>query len=319
VVALLKFTLRRLVQALVALVLTTFVVYLGLFVWRDPFAISESGRVVPADIQAALRAKFGMDHPFFVRYLIFLKNLFTGDLGIDFEYRRPVADMVFHAVPKTFGLVVIAIVVQALVGLTAGVYAAVTKRPLRDALVTTSMTVLFCVPVFVVGIMLKSLLSGLRIFDFEVFAPVPHRFVIEYPWLTEALLPGLCIGVVGIGIIARVARGSMVEALSADYIRTARGKGISEWRVIVVHALRNALIPVVTLFGIEFGALLAGSFIVEGIFDYTGVGYMFLVALRKNNDPVIMAVTVYSLIAFITLSALVDVLYARLDPRIRVH
>jgi oligopeptide transport system permease protein len=313
------FAVRRLLQALVAIILTTFLVYLGLFVWRDPFAISDSGRVVPADIQHALRAKFGMDRPFFVRYLVYLKNLFTGDLGIDFQYRRPVTDMVFHAVPKTVGLVVIALGAQAVIGLAAGVYAAVTKRPFRDALVTTSMTVLFCVPVFVVGVFLRTSLSGLRVFGVEVFAIVPHRFTIEYPWYTEALLPGLCVALVGSGIIARVCRSSVLEAMSADYIQTARAKGITERRVIVVHALRNALIPVVTLFGIEFGALLGGAFIVEGIFDYPGVGFLGLKAIQQDNDPVIMAVTVYSLIAFILLSAIVDVLYARLDPRIRIN
>lgn len=315
----LRFATRRSLQAIVAIVAMTLLVYLGLFVWRDPFAVSESGRYVPQDIQDALRAKFGMDRSLVEQYLIYLKNLSTADLGIDFEYRRPVVDLVFAAVPKTVGLVLIGVTVQMVLGVLAGVVAAVTRRPYRDALITTSTTVLYCLPVFVLTLLARKVIAGWEIFGVEIFAAVPHRFVDDTPWITEALLPGLCIGVLGVGIVARVSRGAMVEAMSADYVRTARGKGISERRVVFVHALRNALVPVTTLLGIELGTLLGGTFIVEGIFDYEGVGYLFLRAIRKNNDPVILAVTVYLLVAYIVISAFVDLVYARLDPRIRIN
>jgi oligopeptide transport system permease protein len=314
----LTFTVRRLLQALVTIVLTTFLVYLGLFVWRDPFSLN-GDRYVPLDIQHALRLKFGADRPFFERYLIYLRNLLTGDFGLDYEHRRPVLDRLTAAVPKTLLLALLAIAFQALVGIAAGVFAAIRRRTTVDWLLTTGVTLLFALPVFVIGLFVQRTMAGLSLFGVEIFAPVPRSFTEEHTWFAEAALPALCIGLAGLGIIARVTRGSMAEALAADFVRTARAKGITERRVIVVHALRNALIPVITVFGIEFGTLLGGAFIVEGMFDYPGVGNLFMQSLRENNDPLILAVTVYSLVAYIVVSALVDIGYARVDPRVRVQ
>lgn len=313
-----RFVFRRAAQALFALVVTTFLIYYGLLVYRDPF-VSNGGRLVPEHIQAALRAKFGMDEPFLVRYLVFLRNLATGDLGTDFEQRRPVADLLAAAVPNTARLVLIAVAFQVTVGIALGVIAAYRRGSRIDWIISVGTMALFALPSFVLAVFLRAKLNGLTIGGFEVLPAIPHRYVVEYSWLQEALLPGVCIGLAGLGMVIRVTRGSMMEALTADYLITARAKGLPERRVVGRHALRNALIPVVTMLGVELGALLGGSFIIESIFDFPGVGNLFLRALRTNNDPVIVAVTVYSLAAFIVLAALVDVLYARLDPRIRLN
>lgn len=292
--------------------------YYGLFVMHDPFA-TNNGRVVPPEIKAALDAKFGMDEPLPVRYLTYLGNLFTGDLGIDFERRREVSDLIVAAVPNTVRLALIAISLQVVIGIFAGVVAAIHRSRFLDVLVSTSTILLLGIPIFVLAVVLRSEVSGLAVFGLELFPTVPVRFTTEVPWYKEVALPALTLAVAEVAVIARIARASMLDVLTADFLRTARAKGLGEWRVIVHHGLRNALIPVVHLVGIGLGVTLGGMFLVEGIFDYPGLGYLFFRSIGEKNDPVVMALTVYAIIAFVLLSALADLLSAYLDPRIRAH
>jgi len=302
----------------VAIVVTTMLTYYGLFVMHDPFA-TNNGRVVPPEIKAALDAKFGMDEPLPVRYLTYLGNLFTGDLGIDFERRREVSDLIVAAVPNTVRLALIAISLQVVIGIFAGVVAAIHRSRFLDVLVSTSAILLLGIPIFVLAVVLRSEVSGLAVFGLELFPTVPVRFTTEVPWYKEVALPALTLAVAEVAVIARIARASMLDVLTADFLRTARAKGLGEWRVIVHHGLRNALIPVVHLVGIGLGVTLGGMFLVEGIFDYPGLGYLFFRSIGEKNDPVVMALTVYAIIAFVLLSALADLLSAYLDPRIRAH
>ena len=301
-----------------AIVVTTMLTYYGLFVMHDPFA-TNNGRVVPPEIKAALDAKFGMDEPLPVRYLTYLGNLFTGDLGIDFERRREVSDLIVAAVPNTVRLALIAISLQVVIGIFAGVVAAIHRSRFLDVLVSTSAILLLGIPIFVLAVVLRSEVSGLAVFGLELFPTVPVRFTTEVPWYKEVALPALTLAVAEVAVIARIARASMLDVLTADFLRTARAKGLGEWRVIVHHGLRNALIPVVHLVGIGLGVTLGGMFLVEGIFDYPGLGYLFFRSIGEKNDPVVMALTVYAIIAFVLLSALADLLSAYLDPRIRAH
>ncbi|HEX2131567.1 MAG TPA: ABC transporter permease [Actinophytocola sp.] len=313
-----RFAVRRTAQALAAIVVTTMLTYYGLFVMHDPFA-TNNGRVVPPEIKAALDAKFGMDEPLPVRYLTYLGNLFTGDLGIDFERRREVSDLIVAAVPNTVRLALIAISLQVVIGIFAGVVAAIHRSRFLDVLVSTSTILLLGIPIFVLAVVLRSEVSGLAVFGLELFPTVPVRFTTEVPWYKEVALPALTLAVAEVAVIARIARASMLDVLTADFLRTARAKGLGEWRVIVHHGLRNALIPVVHLVGIGLGVTLGGMFLVEGIFDYPGLGYLFFRSIGEKNDPVVMALTVYAIIAFVLLSALADLLSAYLDPRIRAH
>jgi ABC-type dipeptide/oligopeptide/nickel transport system permease component len=274
--------------------------------------------MVRPEVRVVLRAKFGMDQPFLIRYLIFLRNLATGDLGIDFDQRRPVWDLVMSVAPNTLRLAVMAILIDLLIGLGAGVLAAVTKYPFVDALITVSTVLVMCIPTFVTAVVLRASLSGFEVFGLEIFPTLPHKFGVEVPWLKEILLPAFVLGIVDAAFVARLTRGSMLEVLASDYLRTARAKGLSRRTVIVKHGLRNALIPVVNYAGISLGALMGGAVITEAIFQYDGVGYLFYRALRTNNNPVIMAIAVYSVLVFLVLSLVADLLSAYLDPRIRV-
>lgn len=302
---------------MLAIVAATFLCYVGLIALGDPFS-TQGEKVVPPEVQESLRAKFGLDEPFYLQYLIYLKNVFTGDLGIDFDQRRPVLELMANAAPTTVRLALLAIAIQFVLGIFAGVVAAVWQRSFVDVLVTTSVMVLLALPTVVIAIALRSSLSGLTVLGVEIFPSLPRPYGEEVPWFTEILLPAVALAGSGVAFTARIARTSMVEALQADYLRTARSKGLTERRVIFRHGLRNALIPVVNITGIDLGVLLGGALITESIFQLNGLGYLFIDALRSSNRPVMLGIVVYSIITFILLSAVVDMLCAYLDPRIRL-
>lgn len=308
-----KFIIRRLAHAVVVIIVTTFLIYLGLFVIGDPFS-SSGEKTIPPDVQEALRAKFGMDQPLIMQYLTYLGNLFTGDLGIDFEQRRDVSTMIGDALPYTIRLAFVAIVIELIIGLVAGIIAAVSQYTFRDVLVTVLTTLAIGLPVFVIGIGLRAGLSGEWIFP-----TVPRSFTIEVPWWKEIILPAVTLAIVDAAFVARLMRGSMLEVLRSDFIRTARAKGLSERKVIGKHAFRNSIIPVVTYTGVSLGVLLGGALITERIFEYRGVGFLLIRAISQHNNPVIVPIVVYAVVAFVVLSTLVDILYAYLDPRIRLH
>lgn len=308
-----QFIVRRFAQAVLVIIAATMLLYIGLFVMGDPFA-SNGDKAIPPEVQATLRAKFGMDESLPMQYLHFLGNMITGDFGIDFEQRRPVSGLLLHAVPMTARLALLAILIDVAIGVVAGIIAAVMRYSFWDVLVTIVSTLAIGVPTFVIGLFLRTELSG------QLFFPqVPRSFTIEVAWWKEIILPAFTLAIVDAAFIARLMRGSMLEVLRSDYIRTARAKGLSERRVILRHAFRNSIIPVVTYVGISLGVLFGGAIVTETIFQYQGVGYLLYTSIKQNNNPVIMAISTFAVLTFVLLSFLVDILYGFLDPRIRVH
>ena len=308
-----KFILRRAGQAVLVVIGTTLLVFIATFALGDPFA-STGERQVPPDVAAANRAMFGLDRPLPVQYLTYLGNLFTFHLGLDFDQRRPVIDLLAETVPNTVRLALAAILIEMAIGITAGIIAAVKRYSFADVLVTVVSTAAIGIPVFVVALAMVAFLSGVG-----PFPSVPRSFTVQVPWYQEVLLPAVTLALIDAAFVARLMRGSMLEVLRADYIRTARAKGLSERRVIGVHALRNSMIPVVTYVGVSLGVLLGGAIITESIFQYPGVGYLLFRSIGANNVPVISAIIVFGVLAYILLSLIVDVLYAFLDPRIRLN
>lgn len=308
-----RFILRRVVQAVLVILAATLLIFLATFAIGDPFA-SSGEKAVPPDIAAANRAKFGLDKPLPLQYLIYLGNMVRGDFGIDFEQHRPVSQMLEAAIPNTVRLAIVAIILDVLIGVIAGVIAAVKRYSFWDVLVTVLATLAIGIPVFVIGVVLVANVAG-----WGPFPSVPRSFLVQVPWYREVLLPAFTLAIIDAAFIARLMRGSMLEVLRADYIRTARAKGLSERRVIGKHAMRNSLIPVVTYTGVSLGVLFGGAIITETIFQYNGVGYLLSTAIVKSNAPVIIAVVVFSVVAYVVLSTIVDILYAFLDPRIRLN
>ncbi|HEV8558460.1 MAG TPA: ABC transporter permease [Actinophytocola sp.] len=308
-----KFIIRRMAQGVLVIIAAMAAIFLALFAIGDPFS-SSGDKVVPPDTQALLRSKFGLDKPLPLQFVIYLKNMFTGDLGIDYDQRRQVSSMLGEALPHTVRLALVAIVLDILIGVIAGIIAAVFRYTFWDVLVTILTTLALGVPVFVLGLSLRANVTG-----HFFFPAVPRSAFGEEPfWLAEVILPALALAVTDAAFVARLMRGSMLEVMRADYIRTARAKGLSERTVIGRHALRNSVIPVVTYMGIGFGTLLGGAIITETIFLYPGVGLLLFKSIQNNNNPVIMAVAAFAVIVFVGLSLIVDILYAYLDPRIRL-
>ena len=249
-----------------------------------------------------------------VQFVTYLGNIARLDFGIDFDQGRPVSQMLAETVPNTVRLALVAIVIDVLIGVTAGVVAAVRRYSVWDVVVTVLSTVGIGVPTFVIG----DRAGGERRRAGARSRTVPRGFTVEVPWYQEVLLPALTLAAVDAAFVARLMRGSLLEVLRADYVRTARAKGLPERTVIGRHALRNALIPVVTYAGVSLGVLFGGAIITETIFQYNGVGYLLSRAIVNSNAPVIIAVVVFSVVAYVLLSLLVDILYAVLDPRIRL-
>ena len=312
-----KFILLRTAQALLVFVFATFVAYVALFELGDPFAtIGE--KVLPPRTRAILHETFGLDKPLPVQYLTFLGNLFTGDLGIDYDRRRPVFDLLAEAVPNTLRLATVAVILELMLGIGAGVLAAVRRASFWDTLVTTGTIVLMSVPLLVTCSFLRGQLSGLQLSGITVFPSLPVSFGHEPHWAQLLALPAIAMAAGSAAITARLIRGSMLEVLESDYVRMARAKGLPPRTVIFKHALRNALIPFANLATINLGALFGGTLIAETIFQFPGVGYLFVRGLRDLNTPLLIAVISYSVIVFVVLIALLDILCAYLDPRLRI-
>jgi ABC-type dipeptide/oligopeptide/nickel transport system permease component len=228
-----------------------------------------------------------------------------------------VIDILADVAPNSLRLALVALAIQVVVGITLGIIAARWRHSFVDLVITTSSVVITVIPLFVLGVWIRNALSGVSVFGWAAFPLIPRSISVETTWLQNLILPALTLGFGALAFTVVMTRGAMLEVLDADYIRTARAKGLTERKVIFKHAARNALIPVAELSAMSLGALIGGSVIVEAIFQYPGVGYLFVRSLAENNQPILLVVTVYSVALFVIILMLADVLVAWLDPRIR--
>ena len=262
--------------------------------------------------------------PCFGLYLDRLNGIFLHfDLGMNFT-RRPVTDIISDGLSYTVKVVIIAILFEILVGITAGVLAGLRSGGFIDYLVKISTVLVISVPVFVLGFLIRDLFlvnvgNDLRAggwpdwFASGVMSPV---YKPDYPW-ASLVIPGLVLGSISLATTARLTRTSILENVRADYVRTARAKGLKQSRVIGVHTLRNSLIPVVTYLGIDFGALMAGAVVTESIFGVPGIGREIFRAIQQQQPSVVVGIVTVLVLVFLVVNLLVDILYAVLDPRIR--
>ena len=266
-------------------------------------------KALPPAVRAALNAKYDLDEPLPSQYLAFLRDLSRGDLGISFQRSRPVADVLGDGLPATVELGVTAFVFALVSGLTLGMVSAVKQNTIVDYLAVLFATAGAAVPSFVVAILLVVVFS-LELGWFDVIGW-------EFGNPQKMVLPAVSLGVFPAAFIARITRAAMLETLRADYIRTARAKGLKELRVVVVHAARNALIPVLTVAGPIFAVLITGSFIIERAFAIAGVGGAYVDAVFARDYGVIMGTTLLFAAAIAVINLLVDLAYAVADPRVR--
>jgi len=303
-----KYILRRLLQMIPVLVGATFIIFFMVYALPgDPTSGLCGERPCPPAFVADFRERHGLNDPFFVRYFTYLGNLFQLDLGTNFRDIR-VIDELKQRYPTTAMLAGMAIALETVIGILAGVLAGIRKGKFIDNLVLVSTLFVISVPVFVIGVSLQYLL-GLKwqLFPATVGANVNFR---------SLAVPAFVLGSASIAYAARLTRTNLVENLRADYLRTAVAKGLSRPRILGVHALRNSLIPVVTFIGADFGSLLGGAIVTERIFNIQGVGGFLFTGIR-NRDPISVVGTVTVLVlVFLLVNLLVDLLYGVLDPRI---
>jgi peptide/nickel transport system permease protein len=310
------YLLRRLGQSLVTLVLATMVVFAGVRALPgDPARALAGEENDPARI-AAVRAKYGLDDPVWVQYWHYLKNSLTGDLGTSVRTNTPVRELLAAALPVTIELSMLALGVAAVIGILTGVLAAVKRGRPTEWLANGFALLGLSVPNFWLGLMailwLSVALSVLPASGYVPFLDDPAAN------LQHMILPALVLGVGLAAVIMRQTRSSMLDALGTDFIRTARAKGLSERTVVGVHALRNSLIVVVTIVGLQLGALISGAVVTERIFALPGFGKLTVDSVFQRDYPVIQGVCLVTATAYIVVNLLVDLLYSLIDPRIRV-
>ena len=288
---------------------TTFLIYW--MVWAlpgNPFAGKCGQRPCTDAYIQAQTDKFNLDDPLLVQYLKYVGNLFRGDLGETFAGQN-VSELVALAYPTTLKLALVALTIEAVVGLGAGVLAGLRRGGFFDNFVLISTLLVISLPVFVIGFILQYML-GIKFGIFPVTVSSGSPF-------SDLLLPGLVLGSLSLAYVARLMRSSLAENIRADYVRTANAKGLSRKRVVGVHTVRNSMIPVITFIGADFGSLMGGAIITEGIFNINGVGGLVYRSIRLREGATVVAVVTLLVLVFLLMNLLVDLLYAVLDPRIR--
>ncbi|MDR0489351.1 MAG: ABC transporter permease [Propionibacteriaceae bacterium] len=302
-----KYIVRRLLQMIPVLLGTTFFIFFLVFMLPgDPTAGRCGDRPCSEAYVAAFRAEYNLDQPFIVQYILYLGKLIQGDLGTNF-YGNTVVHELAIRYPTTAKLAFIAILFEAIVGVAAGILAGIRKGKLADNLVIVSTLVFISVPVFVVG--------GLAQFFFGIklgWAPITAG---DGSW-GQLLMPGLVLGSLSVAYAARLTRTSLVENLRADYVRTAKAKGLSTARTVGIHTLRNSLLPVVTYIGASFGVLMGGAIVTERIFNVNGIGFFLWRSISQRDGVSVVGAVICLVLVYLIVNLIVDVLYGVLDPRI---
>ncbi|KAB1908390.1 ABC transporter permease [Micromonospora sp. AMSO1212t] len=311
-----RFVLRRVLQSAVVLVGVTLVVFLLLqLVPGDPVRVALGTRFDPQTYEA-LRERAGLDQPLPVQYASYLGHALTGDLGVSFRTGQPVSQIVLERLPATLSLAVTAVVFALLVAFPLGIVAAVRSGSAVDHAARVFSQFGVSVPDFWMGIMGILLFAGVL----GWLPPSGYVALTDDPgrWATHVALPAVTVGLVTASILTRFIRSSVLEVLSADYVRTAEAKGLRSRVVILRHVLRNALIPVVTVVAVQLASLLGGVIVIEVLFAWPGIGRLTFDAVQARDYPVLQGAVLLVAALFLLVNLLVDILYARLDPRITV-
>jgi peptide/nickel transport system permease protein len=302
------FVAQRLLQGVVVLLGVSFIVFALMHLTPgNPAEVMLSEFGASAEDLARLRDQLGLDRPWTLQYRDFLVNGVQGDLGRSLFTRRPVTEQILAALPSTLALTGAAVVVALAAGIPLGIISALRHRTWVDSLSMMLSLLGVAMPVFWVALLLILIFS------------------INLGWLpatggsgfSSMILPSVALGLGAAGLIARLVRSSMLEVLRADYITTSRAKGLGEGAVILGHALRNALIPLITIVGLQIGNLLSGAVVIETIFARQGIGSMLIKGILQKDFPLVQGLILFIAVAYIAMNIVIDILYGVVDPRIR--
>ncbi|WP_373414188.1 ABC transporter permease [Ensifer aridi] len=303
-----RFVLVRLLRAVITILAVVSFAFVVLRMSGDPAQVM-LGPDVPQDALDAFRRTWGLDQPLWVQYLAYIKSIFTGDFGVSMRDKASALHLVLERVPATLQLTVPALIFKLLIGIPAGVYAALHRQSFADRGVIMLAIMGFTIPSFVMGLVLVLVFSVL-------LGVLPSGG--QDTWV-HGILPTITMSIGGIGILARFSRSAMIEVMGQPYIRTASAKGL-KWRdVIWSHALPNAAVPIVTIVGFMAGSLIAGAVVVESIFSWPGIGRLLVVSVSNRDLAVVQCILLVIAAAMVVSNLVVDLLYGWLDPRLRSH
>ena len=310
-----KYILRRLIQIIPVLFIASIIVFSIIhLIPGDPASIMAGSNATDEQL-AALRSQYGLDQPIWTQYFIWLGNVVTGNLGNSLINGFPVNELIKQRIPATIELAVAAAIIGALIALPLGIFSALRPGSIIDFTTTVFSALSFAVPGFWLAILFVLFFS----LQLKLLPPSgrPEFSTQPIEHLKALIMPALTLGIAMAAKLTRYLRSAMLDELGRDYTRTARGKGLSETAIVIRHVLRNSLIPVITVFGLQIGDLLSGAIIIESIFAWPGVGRLTIQAINWRDYSILQASVMFIVVAFLVVNLLTDLIYGFIDPRIR--
>jgi peptide/nickel transport system permease protein len=308
------FILRRILQSLVVVLVMSLVVFVGVNVVGDPVHILISDEMTQAEIDRFIQ-KLGLDRPLHEQYLHFLANAARGDLGNSFVHGEPALKLILDRMPATLELAFAAFLLAVIVGIPLGMYAGLKPESPASRAIMTGSILGFSLPTFWVGLMLIMVFAVML-----GWLPSTGRGdFMTWDGLRHLALPAINLALFKMALVTRLARAGTREAALQDYVKFARAKGLAPSRVVLVHVLKNILVPVVTVLGLELGGLIAFSVVTETVFAWPGMGKLLIDSIQRLDRPVVVAYLVITVLMFVVINLVVDLLYAALDPRVRLR
>ncbi|MDR3686334.1 MAG: ABC transporter permease [Coriobacteriia bacterium] len=313
---------KRLLQFVpVFLGVTLFLFILTRVIPGDPVAMLSGQRVQDPQILAQMRHAYHLDLPVWQQFILYLKDIAQGNFGTSIATGRSVKDIFLEKYPYTLQLAFAAIIIEIIVGIGAGVISAVKQYSFWDVTVTLSTSLLVSLPVFWLGMMMQ-LFFGIWLKNWtngQFYLPISGAWSpgAPFPPMAYLIMPAITLASVSTAYAARIQRSQLLEVRGTDYIRTARAKGLSEGSVLWRHAMKNALIPVVTFIALDLGAMMAGAILTETVFNWPGIGYQIYLSIEQRDWPVVIGTTIIVTMVYMVINLIVDISYAFLDPRIR--
>ncbi len=317
------FLIRRISQAIMVLLVMSLIVFVGVFAIGDPIEVLIADDASFEEVEEA-RRNLGLDKPIWTQYFVFVGNVLQGDLGDSFVFALPAIELMWQRLPATFELTFAAMVLSVGIGLPLGLFAGLYPNTLAARTIMAGSIFGFSLPSFWVGLMLIMVFAVMlgwlpstgRGPTVDVLG-VPLS-ILTWEGIQHIFLPALNLSLLKMALIIRLTRAGIREVMMLDYIKYARAKGLSRARVVFVHAMKNIMIPVVTVIGLELGNLLAGSIVTETVFNWPGMGRLVISSITVLDRPMIVAYMLLTVTLFIIINLLVDIIYTVLDPRVRL-
>ena len=311
----LMFILKRIVTMIILFAIVSLFVFMILRIAGvSPISVLGGEKGVTEEARAALEKQYNLDKPLLEQYVVWVKGIFTGDMGIDYVNKQDVADLIAPRIPITIGLVLFSMLFAVIIAIPLGIISAVKKNTFVDSAISITSLVLAAIPGFLISILIVAFCSK--------YIP-SYSFVGSYTttgeYIERIMLPAVALAFMPIAFMTRISRSNMIEQLKSNYIMTAKAKGLSTKRIVVKHAFHNAVLPVLTVGTMMVGTMISGAVLVESVFSLQGIGSLLVTSIKQYNYPVSQSLLMILLAIFLIISCVVDILYVVIDPRISIE